>query len=355
MNQQQLFPETPTVDVPTSPGRKKLNQLIQYLKDNPIADTILPSKDIGFCIITPRELSLHKYHTHLGEPVHSHALGQICDRVKIPRAYIQNLLQESAAWADDLVVENLELLFRNRCKDSTYLIRCVNNQVRGFLSNAYGRLNTDTLMETFSYACAKAWAEPYDTFMTDLHICVLGALQQTYTVKDRKIRVGVALKHSDFGAGVLGVNLFIGDGVLTLISKRGIRRIHKGRRLVNGQESHNTQILEEDTERAAAKIPPLIQSHLNKENLIATMAEIELSMGTCIDPNKVADILQALHLTEDEMTKGVDAFQHSEELPSSCTQYRLACTIAWLADTALSTERKQELMEVAGSLILPEK
>jgi len=353
MNQQPLLLNGPTPAPASTLGRERLAGLVKHLIDNPITDVVLDGKDIGFSV-QHAVLCLHKEHKQ-GESVHAHAVGQICDRVHIPRRYVQNLLAEGAEWSDDLLMENLELLFRNRGKDKAYLIRSVNSQVRGFLSNAYGRLDTTSLIETFSAACSKASAEPYDAFMTDLHICVQGALPNLFAVKDRSIKVGVSLKHSDFGAGALAVNLFIGDGGYSLISRRGIRRIHKGRRLVTGSAVRTAYIVEEDTNKAAERIPPLVQDHLNKESLAATMAELDLSMSTTIDPDKVADILQSLHLTDIEMTHGVDAFRNRSELPDSYTRYRLACTIAWLADTETNMARKLELMETAGDLILPEK
>jgi hypothetical protein len=184
---------------------------------------------------------------------------------------------------------------------------------------------------------------------------VQGILPRSYQVKDRNVHVGVSLKHSDFGAGVLGVNFFLNDNAFNLISKRGLRRVHRGRRLATGHSSRTENILNEDTRKVASTIPPLVQAHLDKENLEATMAEIELSMDSLIDPDKVADILQALRLTDDEMTRGVDAFRTAGALPSNYTKYRLACTIAWLASAEPDTERKLDLMEIAGGLVLPEK
>jgi hypothetical protein len=240
--------------------------------------------------------------------------------------------------------------------DRKFLLRAVNGEVRGMVSDSYKRFDSPKMIDVFSEECLKYEARPYDGFVTDLRVIVQGALPQRYERKEQVLTVGVLLKHSDFGVGPLEVRFFIAVDGRSLVGRRGVRRIHRGKRL-DEDMSVNDATMGEDSESAANTIRQLISTHFNKDNINAVMAEIEMAESIDLSPDRVSELLVSLKFNDEELRKASDTFAGIEKvgLPSGFNLYRLANVVAWLANEEENPVRKLELMEAAGGLIMKEK
>jgi len=338
-------------------GQKRLAKVIKDLVDNPIKDTVADGPKIEFKYnsdtLVPHLMA--KGGPPDGATIHRHALGQICTRMRINRGYVYSLLDEKSVWAVDLLVHNLNTLFAWRGTDKKYLIRSVNSQVRGFLSNAYKCLDSITLIDKFSIYAGAVNAEPHDAFTTDLRVVVQAALPHVWAIAGKdNVKVGVLFCNSEFGAGLAEIKFFISAYGRSMIGQRGVKKRHSGRRLSNNPFM-NEQIKQEDSEKVSAEMEKHVFAHLEATNIHAVMAEVELSANTTVDVNKISDILESLELDDTELKKAVEAFEAKrDDLPEGYTMYRLANTLAWLAAVEPNPERKLELMGLAGGLIMKE-
>jgi hypothetical protein len=331
-------------------GAQRVQHVIKYLRGNPIKDTVVVGKDLGFLFLEAISSGLRVTHptegTSLALSVHSHALGQLCSRVSISRAYIQGLLNSRQAWATQLVLHNLQELYSKRVGHKRFLIRAVDGQLRGMLSNAYKRLDSAFLVDEFAKNARAVGARPFDAFTTDLRVAVQAILPQKWKVKEDEISVGVMMRNSDFGAGPAEVKFFITTGGYSLVSQKGVKRTHRGRRL-REEQAFNDRIKQEDSGKIAEDMQTHIVQHLEPSNIEAVMAEVELSASTKVDVDKVEGMLKNLELTEEEISAILVHYSaHAQTL------YQLASAIAWVASSQRDMERKLDLMDTAGGLLM---
>jgi hypothetical protein len=167
--------------------------------------------------------------------------------------------------------------------------------------------------------------------------------------------VGVILRNSEFGAGHAEIRLCItNQHNWSLISRQGVKKAHHGRRL-SDDSSDNERIKMESSKRIAEEMKDHVFRYLEQDNLNAVMTEVALSAEEAIDPDKVAGLLKELALDDSELKTALDAFTTDRaDLPKGFTRFRMANTLAWLADRAQDPERKLELMELAGNILLKE-
>jgi hypothetical protein len=272
----------------------------------------------------------------------------------MPRAYAHGLLADEGAWSTDLLAENFNTLFPRRGADKKFLVRSINKQVRGFLSNAYKCLDSTLLIDRFATYARAVKAEPHDAFTTDLRVVIQAALPDTWNVGSSKVKVGVMFRNSEFGAGLAQVNFFISNLGRSMIGQHGVKKSHRGRRLGVDQAA-NENVKQLDSQAVAAEMEKHIFIHLEPSNIQAVMAEVELSAETAVDANKVSSILESLELDDSELQKAVKAFESRDDLGTKAyTMFRLANTLAWLAAEEPNPERKLELMGLAGGIIMKE-
>jgi hypothetical protein len=354
-----LFTTAPPVQtVGTTRGQQQMLALVEHLKNNPIRDVVRQGMDLSatYNVVNNKKglPVLHIEGDSFRYSVHSHAFGQLCSKLHFAHGYARGLFDEKEEWAYQLAVDNINKLLDMRCANRKFLLRTVNGQVRGFLTNAYGRFDTIKLINTFSKSCLEVGAVPFDSFWGDLRIAVQGALERVYVAAGQKLQAGVMLKHSDFGLGAMEVRFFISVNGYPMVGRSGMRKVHKGKRLKEDSD-HNDAVMSSSSAELSKKMHTLIHQHLADENISAVMAEVELAGSTEIDVSKLSDVLMGLELTDEEAKRVANTFETDDKLPPGSTLLRLASTIAWAAGLEPDVERKLELMEMAGSLIMKEK
>ena len=87
--------------------------------------------------------------------VHRFALGQIAEIASVPTKFIDSLVGDE--WGRALIAHNLNEIFRHR-DEKRHLVRTVNEQVRGFLSSSYRRLDSRPIVEAFANGVMKLGA-----------------------------------------------------------------------------------------------------------------------------------------------------------------------------------------------------
>ena len=73
------------------------------------------------------------------EPMHKHALNQAAERAGIPETFVNRMLNRP--YGGELIVENLNTIFGKE-EPARFLVRSVDTQVRGVLSDSYKRLDS---------------------------------------------------------------------------------------------------------------------------------------------------------------------------------------------------------------------
>jgi hypothetical protein len=292
------------------------------------------------------------------EGLHKHALDQVTDRAGIPGTYVNRLLEKPYGRA--LIVENLSRIFKEE-ENKKFLVRSVNEQVRGVLSNSFKRMDSGPIIEAFAGACQKIGAVPVEGIGGDLRWAVKAILPMVFQPAAKRgmeevLAFGVQLSNSDYGKGVLGLNAFCTRLVCTNTAtlEQVMRQVHLGKRLSDDIEfSEDTYKLDTKTQVSAVK--DMVHQILAPDKVNALVGRIGEALEARIDPKQAWQELPKMGLLKGEIDKIKEVFLDGdvEVLPRGTTQARLSNAVSWFAKTATTAERRLELEQIAGELLLP--
>lgn len=292
------------------------------------------------------------------EPLHKHALNQAAQRANIPETFINRMLEKP--YGGELICENLNTIFSKEEADR-FLVRSVDDEVRGVLSDTYRRMDSAPILEAFADTCKQLGAVPVEGVGGDLRFSIRALIPKVYTVGKRGAEevfaFGASLSNSDFGCGALSLQFFLWRIWCSNTAMRddSLRKVHLGKRL--GDDI----IYSEDTYKADTKAMVLaVRDHVKGVLAPAKIEEaigmLETSLETAVEPKKFFDRggeLEKLKLNKSEIEKARDAFNNGgvEVLPRGNNLGRMSQAIAWIAQSAESAERRMELERVAGQLM----
>ena len=292
------------------------------------------------------------------EGLHKNALDQVCERAGVPSTYVNRLLERP--YGRELIVENLARIFKEE-DNKKLLVRSVNDQVRGVLSNSFKRMDSGPIIEAFAKACGKIGAVPVEGIGGDLRWAIKAVLPFVFQPSAKRgmeevLAFGLQLSNSDFGKGVLGLNAFCTRLVCTNTAtlEQVMRQVHLGKRLSDDMEfSDKTYKL--DTQTQVSAIEDMVHQVLAPDKVNALVGRIGDALEARIDPKQAWTELPKMGLLKGEIDKVKELFMDGdvEMLPRGNTQARLSNAVSWFAKSATTAERRLELEEVAGQLLLP--
>jgi hypothetical protein len=291
------------------------------------------------------------------EPLHKHALEQIAERAGVPVLYLNRLLERP--YGAELIVENLSRIFKEE-DDKKYLVRSVNDEVRGVLSDAYRRMDSAPIIEAFAKACGEIGAVPIEGTGGDLRWAVKAILPKVFQPASKAgneelIAFGVQLSNSDFGRGTLSLNAFTTRVICTnhATLEQVMKEVHLGKRLSEDLEFSKETYLS-DTKTQVLAVADMVRGVLapNKVNML--VGKIGEALDARIDPKAAWAELPKLGLLKGEVEKVKELFNDAgvEQLPPGTSPARLSNAISWFAKSAATPERKLELEQLAGQLLI---
>jgi hypothetical protein len=328
-------------------GRKKAEEVIAMVQDSVPTDRVVRGKGLQFVSNGAGKLTVN-----LGdvadETMHRNALGQAASRVDIPLAYLDRLM-EKEVWGPALAAENLNQLFRH-LNGERFLLRSVNGQVRGFLSDAYRRLDARPILDEFLAGVMKHGAVPVDGAATDTKVSLKVVLPMVFEpIPNEVMLFGAEYVNSDFGNGALTVNTFIDRLWCTNFARSEslLRQIHLGARLgENVAFSQRTYQL--DTRTMASAVSDMSQQALSPKSVNEYLALVKSANEQKVEGREVSEFLKK-NLTKGEAQAASDAFNGAdvEQLPAGNTRWRMSNALSFIAKSA-EPERALELQRLAG-------
>lgn len=336
-------------------GRESTEKVIQYVRGLQPTDYVVKLNKITFELADSGKL--HAFlPSDIEEKVHPHALGQATSKTSIPWVYA-SYLQEKGGWGMELLASNLNELLAHM--DGKALLRSVNGEIRGFLSDRYRRLDSRPIVDAFAKACKELGAVPYRGYLSDTKLGIQAILPRVYEpIANEVMAYGVNFENSDFGNGALNIGFFLLrlTSAAGIIGQTGMRKIHLGAKLEENIE-WSKKTYEYDQKTVISSINDLVRGELSEERIKLMQSAIKQAYMTRLDDEKKATVLELLKrfMTKGELEKALKKFNEPdiEELPAGNNIWRLSNAISWLSGETEDDERKLELMKVAGK-ILPE-
>jgi hypothetical protein len=297
------------------------------------------------------------------ETIHDHALGQFCSRGKFNLKYGRQLEAmateatgegKDSEWARELLAHNLnELYQRGPASGKRYLMRSVDTQVRGFLSDRYRRLDCRPLLKSFhEMAIQQAGAVPMRGYALATKVAIRVVLPTIFEpIPNQPMLYGLEWGNSDFGHGGHTMRAFIHQPFCTNECTRDdvLRQVHRGGQLSEDfAYSQKTYELDQLTSESALK--DTIKGLLQPAAVDATMLLLKKAHDEKIEPKKIPLMLKQLRKSEIEAVKEAFTSGDIENLSPGQNKWRLSNAISFVATTTEDKYRALELERMSGKV-----
>jgi hypothetical protein len=287
--------------------------------------------------------------------LHKHAINQIAEKIKVPVAYVKTLLigkDWQKALLGQILTEHC-----NKGDRSRVLLRSVDNEVRGFLSDKYRRLDSTVILDSFIETAKNQDCKILDmnTGDTVIHLeLILPYVIPVVTQKNGVVYAtfGMQIRNSDFGDGALNVNHYMVNCVCLngMLRNSPLRQVHLGGRIAdNIQLSQNTYEL--DTRKQASAVRDIVTQLMSRDSIEKQAIMIQEASDIDVQPEKILIPSTGLLKNEIEETKKV-LMNNSEAdgLYGDMTLFKLTQAVTAVSRAA-NPVRKREMELIAGGLM----
>lgn len=359
---------------------KSAQRVIEKVQNQTPVDRVIGTKDVRFSFRTeepptpingniieapPKHTILmgtrkHNAKNAFEEALHKHALNQAAGRAGVPETFVNRMLEKS--YGAELICENLNTIFAKE-DPSRFLVRSVDDQVRGLLSDTYRRMDSGPVLEAFATTCQELGAVPVEGVGGDLRFSLKALLPKVYTVGGKKhgteevFAFGASLSNSDFGCGALSLQFFLWRIWCSNTATRedSLRRVHLGKRL--GEDiTYSDETYLADTKTMVLAVRDHVKGVLAPPKIEEALAMLNTALETTVEPKTFFDRggeLEKLKLNKTEIEKAREAFNNGgvEMLSRGTNVARMSQAVAWIAQTSESAERRLELERAAGQIL----
>ncbi|GHU83912.1 hypothetical protein FACS189415_7350 [Bacteroidia bacterium] len=290
--------------------------------------------------------------------LHDHAVGQLADRMDIPRTYLRELAGGDE-WQRGLAATVLNE-HSSWTERSRVLVRTVGQEVRGVLSDSYRRLDSVAILTAFVEEAMQQGAVVADAGMSDTKVWAETILPEPVTVRTRKngdviIFVGARFSTSDYGDGAVDLRAFLMNGICLngMVRESVMKQVHLGARLPDDILISN-RTYELDTRTTVSAVHDLTRGLFGRENIMQKAIEIQGASEVDVDfDTELRRLVKAgsLHKTDGESVQKLLMHNNIEDgLQGSATLWKLTQAITAHA-RGLEPFRSRELHEISGALL----
>ena len=355
-------------------GQSRQKSIVEEVSKMHIKDALVFPREMNFSherglkvTIRDREFTIHQ-----------HALGQLAGVLEYPKTYL-NKLQKGVAGisahkcrmklSEDLNWHASNAALKDRKKqDARYLVRYVDNEIRGYLSRSFKRhLASAPLMRAFLKSCEQAGLVPVDGHASPVRVnlqCVLPYVFEPYD--GEFVSVGVAWSNSDFGGGRMKVSMFMKrvNGNASAVLSDAISEVHIGPVIEESDIAMSDETVRAELKAQSQAIDDAVAGQMTPEKVQKLLDVIQAAQEEKVPwyrlRNELGGMLQRKemdHIKELLAGKREEGF---EELPPVefdddgdpiATRWWSSTVIGQLAEAEQSAERKKELQEFAGQLL----
>jgi len=333
-----------------------LNRIFTQIPD----DVIVPANRIEFLPETQGVILGHPTGTHSTERkwqgIHENALSQLCSKANLPIRYARDLISQfnqkeddGTFWGPELLAHNLNELMKN--SQGRHLLRSVDGQVRGFLSDRYKRLDSQQLAEQFVTSMKEVGAIPIKGNVSDTSFHLRALLPQVYEpIPNEVMAFGMSWSNSDFGRGANVIEVFAMRLWCTncAIGQDRMRQVHVGQRFADGHIDYSKKTKELDTKASLSAMRDVIVGGLKEESIHGILKAIQEAHEENIDAKSVFNSLNK-RLNKGTAERVIETFNSPdiENLPPGNSRWRMSNALSWVAqDEELESQFK--LMRMAG-------
>jgi len=335
-------------------GRDSATRTIQHVRDVQPQDDYFSANSLRFGETTFGSVSVQVPHfTRSGHylGLHDNALSQVSSRFELPAAFIRKLVNGDG-WQRDNALTLLNAHAEH--SDKRFLIRSIDGEARAVLSDAYKRMETPPLLETFVDVAQQAGAVPVEGFYSDLSVRLRAVHPHKVEVfPGEYICFGMEFRNSDFGHGALSVRAFTFRAVClnTAVFNDLLHKRHFGAR-ASDDVALSAETVRLETLAAASAVRDVSAAALGEDQINELVWNIRKAAETEVDVTKwrrrltdklgkkLAEATEAAYLSPDEI-----------HMPAGNTVYRLSNAITWAAQSVENADVVYDAQRLAGEMV----
>jgi hypothetical protein len=289
----------------------------------------------------------------LVETFHRNALQQIADRLDVPMAYVDRVAAKGQ-WGLDLLAKDLQE-HADHSQDR-YLVRSVNGQARGVLSDSFRRMDCRPGFMTLMEQAHAQGMIVSDGVFTDTRSSVKIIFPRPLEVFPGEWMVfGNEWSNSDYGRGAENLREFFwrawcwngatGETIL--------RSVHQGKRL-SDDIAYEQDTIEADARAHALALRDAARDGMSERRIHRMIEGIRAANETKIDGKARAEGLKKT-LTKAEAEQVVQAFNGAdvENMPAGNTLWRWSNAISWVGGKQEDADRRLDFERLAGEVLKP--
>lgn len=314
----------------------------------------LASDSFGFT--KPKALFIQENDANLND----YSFGQVCDKLGVPRTYANGLIGKNKDWASGLLKD----IFNEHCKNDDReraLLRVVDGQVRGFLSDSYKRMDSYMVAKSFIESSDNYGAVIVDGYINDTKMFLETINPNLIPIETEDgntiyIVVGARFKTSDFGDGAIDLSSYIEQAVCSngMCMQSMMRSAHLGAKLHKDlQLSERTYQL--DTQTTASAVSDLTINCFKPSTTKKIIDSIVYANKEKIDLNSaLTKLSKNKSLTEGECLEIKSVFMANnveDGLGDNNSLFRLTQGITAIARMK-EGQKKRDLESLAGTLLV---
>ena len=331
-------------------GRQSLDTTIERINNEVPEDRIVPYRKMSFGIDAGRIILEHpdadgSLHS---APLHKHALDQAGQKSGIPKTYIDRLMAKGPRH-QELLAYNFNELFAD--EGGKGLVRYVDGETRGLLSDKYKRMNSRQLIDALLKGAGNYGAIPIEGVHLGTRTAMKVVLPYVFEPVPNEVMIyGLAWGNSEFGDGAYWMRSFVNRlwCTNTATLEEELRKVHLGKRL--GEDvAWSEQTYQLDQATLVSMTSDIVEKVFHPDRVKLTMNTIVEANEAKVNPQQIGAFMKK-HLSKDEVELAKEVFTSAdvENVPAGQTRWRLSNAISYLAGTLDDARRRLELQEVAG-------
>lgn len=303
--------------------------------------------------------------------IHQHALGQLCDLVKVPRLWLnRNDTDSRNGWRRIMLVRDLNACFENtplfnaRKQAAEFLHRRVRNELRAVLTQSYNRhLVSAAVLQPFLDVCREVGLQPTRALVTDMKVGLQTYLPFAFEpIPGEFVALGCWWGNSDFGQGKVRVShtvMRINSGA-SLLTEDTFSRVHLGSVVTDTDMRMDDYVAVKELETVAAATQSAVRSCMEPEQVKKVLDAIRQAHEATIPWQKLKDNM-AKFLNKDELVDMETALSGGiTDLPQAGkaadgswlpSRWWAAAAVSMLAEKQMDEGRAGELKQAAGQYL----
>lgn len=334
-------------------GVKSAQAVIDSVSSMIIKDRLVETNSIEFIPVGADSIEVYLSALNEKYSLHSHALTQSLLRAGIPNVNkFQELMYMHGEVGNNLLAYNLNKLFGESLK--TNLVRTVEGEIRGILSDRFRRMDARPLLEKFVEGCDVIGARPIEGFVEDTRVVLRAVLPVVFEPVENEVMIfGYEWRTSDFGHGAHSMTMWMKRLWCTnhAILDEILRQIHLGKKLDESVNLSETTV-NLNTQATASALYDTVVHSLSPHRIELYLEGIKLMNEEKVSASAVKGFLEK-KFAKTERERIIEQFNSAdiEMMPAGQTKWRLSNAISWIANEVDNIDKKLYYQEVAGNML----